>query len=124
MNELKPRRVQKMPFGSETRDSPAASAAVDVITHYGMTYRRKMNANLMGPPRVQMRTQQVSRSEAGKADKVRSRLPSTTDDCHPLSVSRVASKRFFDGKSVGGEVPPDHDCVPALYPSRRDGGAQ
>ena len=115
--------MQKMPLGSEPRDPSSSSAAVRVITHHGMTYGRKMNANLVGPSRVQMRTQQVSRSEAGEADKVRSRLPSTTDDCHPLSVSRVASKRFFDGKSIGGKVPPDHDRIPPFHSARGNGGA-
>ena len=65
MIQLEPRRMQKMPFRCESRDSSTTSAAVYIVTHHWITDRRKMNSNLVGSPRVQMRTQQVSRSEAG-----------------------------------------------------------
>ena len=65
MYELEPRRVQKMPLRGKTHDAPSSSAAVDIVPHDRVPDRRKMNTNLMGPSRVQMRTQQVSRSEAG-----------------------------------------------------------
>src|SRR5687767_13173235 len=83
-----------------------------------------MNANLMGPPRVQMRTQQVSRCEAGEPEKIRLRLPAGIDDCHPLSVSRVARDRLVDDESIRVEVPPYHHRVPAFHATRRNRGAQ
>src|SRR6187551_1322940 len=100
MKELEPRRMQKMPFRSESNDPPPASAAVCIVTHHWMPDRREMNANLMSPPGVQMRTQQVSRSKAGKTNKVRLRLPAVIDDCHALSVSRISRERFFDRDTV------------------------
>src|SRR4029079_2572419 len=83
-----------------------------------------MNSNLMGPPRVQMRTQQVSRSQAGKTNEVRLCLPAVIDDCHALSVSRISRERFFDSEKVIIKMPPDHHCVTSSYTSRSDRRAQ
>ena len=76
-----------------------------------MPDRRQVNANLVGSPGVQMRTQQVSRSKAGDPDKIRLRLPAGTDDCHTLSVSRISRDRFIDREIVTVEVAPDHDGI-------------
>src|SRR5688572_18342088 len=124
MSELEPRRVQKMPPGCEPRDSSPPSPAVDVVTHDGMSDRREMNANLMGSARVQMRPQQVSWCKAGEPVKIRLRLPSATDDCHPLSVSRVAREGLVDNEIVRVEVSPDHHRVAPRYAARGDGGAE
>src|SRR5215217_2238010 len=83
-----------------------------------------MNSNLMGSPRVQMRTQQVSRSKAGKTHEVRLCLPAVIDDCHALSVSRISRERLFDGEEVIIEMPPDHYCVASFHPPRSDCRAQ
>jgi len=72
-----------------------------------------VNTNLMGTPGMQMRTQQVSRSEAGETDKVSLRLPAVTDDCHALSVSRITREGLFDRESVTVDMSPDHHCIPA-----------
>ena len=103
--------MQKMPFRCEPGDSSSTSAAVYIVTHDWMSDRRQMNANLMSPPGVQLRTQQVSRSKAGQTDKVRLRLPAVIDDCHALSVSRISRERFFDRESVPLDMTPDHHCV-------------
>ena len=116
--------MQKMPFRCEPRDSPPTSAAIHVVTHHWMTDRRKMNSNLMGSPRVQMRTQQVSRSKAGKADEVRSCLPAVIDDCHALSVSRVSRERFLNGQGVAVKMSPDHHRVTPLHSTGGDRRAQ
>src|SRR5688572_33211701 len=120
MNEREPRRMQKMPTGRKPGDSPSSTSAVGVVTDNRVSDRREMNANLVGPPCVQMSAQQVSRSKAGEPDKIRLRLPSATDDCHTLSVSRVARERFFDGKCVAVEVSPDHHCIAARNAAGRD----
>src|SRR6185503_13190748 len=83
-----------------------------------------MNSNLMGSPRVQMRTQQVSRSKAGKTNEVRLCLPAVIDDCHALSVSRVSRERFFDSEQIPVEVPPDHHRIPPSDAPRCDCRAQ
>src|SRR5215210_5965664 len=121
MCELEPRRMQKMPTGWKPGDSPSSTAAVSVVTNNRVSDRREMNANLMGPPCVQMSAQQVSRTKAGQPDKVRLRLPSGTDDCHTLSVSRVAGDGLVHRKRVTREVTPDHHRVPPPYPSRGQG---
>ena len=77
MSELEPRRVQKMPTGRKPGDPPSLTAAVRVVTHYWVSDRREMNANLMGSPGVQFRTQQLSRSKASKPHKIRGRPPAT-----------------------------------------------
>jgi len=112
--------MQKMPFRSESNHSSSTPAAVNVVTHHWVSDRRKMNANLMSSPGVQMRTQQVSRSKAGETDKVRFRLPAVIDDCHALSVSRISRERFFDGQLVPLDVTPDHNRVPSGYATGRD----
>ena len=116
--------MQKMPTGRKPGDSPSSTSAVRVVTDNRVSDRREMNANLMGPPCVQMSAQQVSRTKAGQPDKVRLRLPSGTDDCHTLSVSRVARDRFLYRKGVPRKVTPDHHGVPAAYASRRKSGRE
>ena len=116
--------MQKMPFRCEANSSPSTSAAVDIVTHHWVSDRREMNADLMGSSRVQMRTQQVSRSKTSEAEEVRSRLSAVIDDCHALSVSRISCEGFFDRESVAVEVSPDHHRVTPCHPSRSDCGAQ
>jgi hypothetical protein len=65
MCELEPRRMQKMPTGRKPGDSPSSTSAVRVVANNGMSDRREMNANLMGPSCVQMSAQQVSGTKAG-----------------------------------------------------------
>src|SRR5688572_29745207 len=124
MNEREPRRMQKMPTGRKPGDSPSSTSAVGVVTDHRVSDRREMNANLMGPPCVQMSAQQVSRTKAGEPDKIRLRLPSATDDCHTLSVSRVAGDGTVDGECVAGQMPPDHHRIPAVHPPRSESSGQ
>lgn len=113
--------MQKMPTGRKPGDSPPSTSAVGVVTDHRVSDRREMNANLVGPPCVQMSAQQVSRSKAGEPDKIRPRLPSATDDCHTLSVSRVTGDGTVDRKRVAGEMAPDHHRIPAVNPPRSEG---
>src|SRR6266542_3302122 len=124
MIENEPRRVQKMTPGLKPDDSSPSPAAINVVTHHRVPDRREMNANLMGSPGVQSRTQQVSRSKAGESDEVRPRLLATIDDCHTLSVSRVARNRLLHCHAVPIHVPPDHHGVPPADPSGGDRRAE
>src|SRR5687768_15107563 len=120
MNEREPRRMQKITTRRKPGDSPSSTSAVGVVTDHRVSDRREMNANLVGPPCVQMSAQQVSRSKAGETEKIRLRLPSATDDCHTLSVSWVTGDGTVDGERVAGQVAPDHHRIPAVHPSRSE----
>src|SRR5205085_11161358 len=65
-----------------------------------------MHANLMRAPGVEVRPQQIGGIEARQPGEVRPRRPSHTDDCHPLSVSRVTSDRLLDRDALLAQVPP------------------
>src|SRR4029079_17763371 len=79
---------------------------------------REMNADLMCPAGVQLRSQEIPRFETGEPEEVRLRQPSATDDCHTLSVSRVARDRAIDRNSVLREMAADHHCVASMHASR------
>ncbi len=111
--------MQKMPTGRKPCDPSSSTAAIRVVTKYRVSDRGEMNANLMGPSGVQMSAQQVSRTKAGEPDKIRLRLPSGTDDCHTLSVSRVTGDRTVHGECVPGEVSPYHDRIASMDPPGR-----
>src|SRR5947208_12505497 len=83
-----------------------------------MPDRGEMDTNLMCAPGVQVRAQQVSRIEARQPGEVRPRRPSSTDDRHALSVSRIASDRLVDGDAVFGDVAPRQRRV-ATYDTPR-----
>ena len=88
--------MQKMPPRLEPDQFPTTTTAIHIVTHDWMPDRRQVNANLVGSPGVQLRTQQVSRSKTGEPEKVRLRLSAVIDDCHTLSVSRISRYRFID----------------------------
>lgn len=49
-----------------------------------------MHPYLVRPSRVEVRTQKVGAGEARKTAEIRACALPCTDDCHPLSVSRIS----------------------------------
>ena len=88
--KLKPCSVQEVPFGRKPSQTSSATAAVCIVPDNRMSNRREMHPDLMRPTSVQMRTQKVSAGEARKPAEIRACVLPRTDDCHTLSVSRVA----------------------------------
>ena len=79
-------------------EPPTTASAVHVIPHHRMSHRREMYADLMRAPGVQVRAQQVDRLEPRQSHEIRLRRSSGSDDCHALSVSRIARDRLVDGE--------------------------
>ena len=57
-------------------------------------------------PVKQVRPQQIRGVEAREPGEIRPRRPSSTDDCHALSVSRIARDRPLDREPLLREVSP------------------
>src|ERR1700681_2529021 len=71
-----------------------------------------------------MGTKKFPRIEPSKAYEVGLGRPTLIDDCHALTVSRIAGNGLVDRESVGREVTPGHDRVAADYPPGSDRRAQ
>ena len=76
-----------------------------------MSDRGEVHADLVCAPGVQVRPQQVSGIEARQPGEVRPRRPSSTDDRHARSVSRVTSDRLVDREAILTHVPPCERCI-------------
>src|SRR2546430_2065178 len=118
MPELQPGGGPEVATPGELAEPAPSASAVRIITHDRMPDRGEMDTNLMCAPSVQVRAQQVSRIEARQPGEVRPRRPSSTDDRHALSVSRIASDRLVDSDSVFGDVAPRQRRV-ATYDAPR-----
>ena len=93
MTEDQPRRMQEMSTRSESHQLAPPAPAVRIVTNDRMPDRREMYPDLMCAPRKEMRPQQIRGVEAREPREICPRRPSGTDDCHALSVSRIASDR-------------------------------
>src|SRR5690349_12540352 len=103
MTEDQPRRVQKVSARREPHQLAAATTAVRVVAHDRMSDRGEMYSDLMRASRKEMSPKQIGGVEAREPSEVSPRRPSTTDDCHALSVSRIACNRLFDCDPLFGE---------------------
>ena len=122
--EREPGRVEEMPLGRKSGHTTSSAPSIHVVAHDRMADRREMNADLMSPSGMEMRTKKVPRVESGKAYEVGLGRPTFTDDCHALPVSWIAGYRLVDRKGVAGEVTPGHHGVPPNDPPGGDRRAQ
>src|SRR5215210_4173954 len=122
--EREPGRVEEMPLGRKSGHTTSSAPSIHVVAHDRMADRREMNADLMSPSGMEMRTKKVPRVEPGKAYEVGLGRPTFIDDCHALPVSWITGYRFVDGKVVAGEVTPRHHGVAPHYSPRGDGRAE
>ena len=110
--EREPGRVEEMPLGRKSGHTTSSAPSIHVVAHDRMADRREMNADLMSPSGMEMRTKKVPRVEPGKAYEVGLGRPTFIDDCHALPVSWITSYRLVDRHAVAGEMTPCHHCVP------------
>ena len=94
MVELKPCRVQEVPFWRKHRQASPAAAAVRVVTDNRVADRCEMHPDLVRSPSKKVRPQEIGAGEASKSEKIRACMLSCSDDCHTLSVSRIACNGF------------------------------
>src|SRR4051812_46132136 len=94
-------------------EPPSTASTVHVIPHHRVSHRCEMYADLMRATGVEVRTQQVDRLEPRQSHEIRLRRSSCSDDCHALSVSRIAGQRLVDGETVDVDVPPRERGVAA-----------
>src|ERR1700712_2739609 len=98
--------MEEMPVLRQLDEPPTTASTVHVIPHHRVSHRCEMYADLMRATGVEVRTQQVNRLEPGQSHEIRLRRSSGSDDCHALSVSRIAGDRLVDGQTVAGDVSP------------------
>src|SRR3954463_4648501 len=108
MIECEPGRVQEMPLGRKSGHTPSSAPSINVVAHDRMADRREMNADLVSPSGMEMRTKKVPRVEPGKSYEVGLGRPTFIDDCHALPVSRIAGYRLVDRERICGYMPPRH----------------
>ncbi len=122
--EREPRRVEEMPLGRKSGHTTSSAPSIHVVAHNRMADRREMNADLVSPSGMEMRTKKVPRVEPGKAYEVGLGRPTFIDDCHALPVSWITGYRFIDCEGVGGQMAPGHHGVPPDDPPGGDRRAQ
>jgi hypothetical protein len=122
--EREPGGVEEVPLGRKSGHTTSSAPSIHVVAHDRMADRREMNADLVSPSGMEMRTKKVPRVEPGKAYEVGLGRPTLIDDCHALPVSWITSDRLLDREGVRGEVPPCHDGVPASDPAGGQSRAQ
>src|SRR5215217_350695 len=71
-----------------------------------------MYSDLMRASRKKMSAEQIGGVEARKPGEVSPCRPSSTDDCHALSVSRIPRDWLFDRDSVVRQVAPRQRRIP------------
>ena len=113
MTKDEPRRMQEVPARREPNQLAPAAASVRVVANDRVPDRSEMHSDLVGAPSVQVRAQQVRGVEAGQPIEIRPCRSSTIDDCHTLSVSRIAGDRLLDGQPVAADMSPGERSVAA-----------
>jgi hypothetical protein len=88
--------MQEVPTRWKPEQLAPPSSAVRVVADDRMSDRSEMYPDLMRASRMEMRSQEIRGVEARKPSEIRPRRPSTTDDCHPLSVSWIAGDGPLD----------------------------
>ena len=106
MTEDQPRRMQKVSTQREPHQLAASASAVSIITDDRMPDRGEVYSDLMRASRKEVSPKQISGIETREPCEIRPRRPSSTDDCHALSVSRIAGDRLFDGHPFFGDMTP------------------
>src|SRR5258705_11928597 len=104
--EREPGRVQEVPLGRKSGHTTSSAPSIHVVAHDRMADRREMNADLMSPSGMEMRTKKVPRIEPCKAYEVGLGRPTLIDDCHALPVSRIAGNRLVGREGVRGQGTP------------------
>ncbi len=116
MIEREPRRVEEVPLGRKSGHTTSSASAIHVVAHDRMADRREMNADLVSPSGIEMRTKKVPRVEPGKAYDVGLGRPTLIDDCHALPVSRIPGYWLVDRKGIAGDMTPGHHRIPPDHP--------
>ena len=113
-----------MPLGRKSGHTTSSAPSIHVVAHDRMADRREMNADLVSPSGMEMRTKKVPRVEPGKAYEVGLGRPTLIDDCHALPVSWITGYRLVYRKGVTGEMTPGHHGIAPHDMSGGDGCAQ
>ena len=95
-----------MPVRRKPRQPPPTAAAVCVVPDHRMPDRSKMDANLVGPSRVKVSTEEIDRVEAGQSNEIGASHAASGNDRDACPVSRIAYKGLVDGHAVLGEMTP------------------
>ncbi|MFL5489412.1 MAG: hypothetical protein ACJ8AJ_13120, partial [Gemmatimonadaceae bacterium] len=67
VTEREPGRVEEVSFGRKSGHTTSSASAISVVANDRMADRREMNADLVSPSGMEMRTKKVPRVEPGKA---------------------------------------------------------
>ncbi len=109
--ECEPGRVEEVALGRKSGHTTSSASAIHVVAHDRMADRREMNADLVSPSGMEMRTKKVPRVEPGKAYEVGLGRPTFIDDCHALPVSRIPGYWLVDREGVAGDMAPGHHRI-------------
>ena len=90
MPKDEPGRMQKVPARWKSDQLASSSTAVGVVADDRMADRRQVHPDLMCASRMEMRPQQVDGIEARKPSQICPSRPTSIDDCHARSVSRIS----------------------------------
>jgi hypothetical protein len=125
MAETEPGSVQELPPRREAEQAPAATSTVYVVANYRVPNRSQVHPYLMGPPSMQVSSEQIHRIEPRQPYERGARFSPRKDDCHALAVARIACERAVHRDLVGNEVTPAQHCVtPRNAPRRQLGRKQ
>jgi hypothetical protein len=111
--EDQPSRVQEVTSCRQVHQLATSATAISVVTNDRMADRRDVHPDLMRAPGMKVRPQKVDGVEAREPSEICPRRPSCRDDCHALSVSRIAGNWAVDRDPVLGEVTPGQRGIPA-----------
>src|SRR2546423_3977903 len=114
--EREPGRVEEVPLGRKSGHTTSSASPINVVAHDRMADRREVNADLVSPSGMEMRTKKVPRVEPGKAYEVGLGRPTLIDDCHALPVSRIAPYGLVDRKGIARDMTPRHHRIPPHDP--------
>src|SRR6185437_244313 len=107
-----PRRVQEVTARWQPHQPASPAPAVGVVAHDRMADRSEVHPDLVRAPGVQMRPREIGGVEACEPDEISPRRPSSTDDRHALSVSRISGNWSLDREPILPQMSPREDRVP------------
>jgi len=111
MTKSKPLGMQKLPaqlsnFRTESwvGNGLVATAAINIVAHYGMFYPGEMHPNLMSAPGLQFDIEQRKPIEALTDAVNRKGWSATPNDRHPRTMAWIAGNRLIDPAGISFDL--------------------
>src|SRR5437870_10489094 len=111
MTKSKPLGMQKLPaqlsnFRTESwvGNGLVATAAINIVAHYGMFYPGEMHSNLMSAPGLQFDIEQRKPIEALANAVNRKCRSAATNDRHPCAMAGIAGNRLVDPARISFDL--------------------